>query len=637
MLVSTSWLRVGAAALLTVGLLGLGLGCKGKSKTDPATSRIITGSVTYIRTPLHVGADGVPTGLETDLALNAKLPARGVTVRVFQARPQVDASGNTSTAWLIAGSATTDQNGNYTVNSLSDGYPTFVELYSLAASSTNTLRLIGEPAGIDSPVAQPGRALYVMRKGLDGTSSTVSLNPTPGTVLAGDATVNFDVGLSDNWLLAPFNWNVPPTASFPPVAPSAIVPAGSRVLAILDSVFTFGAAYGDATPGNLDLHYYPGVRHPRGSFVEYDTTLYPHAYDGSILHYFGTIGGKAVVNGSSYQDEAFDEGVLFRIYARNYLFGQHMSFLRPPSERVSSLTPTLAVVEGFADAMATNLLHSPYLPNTASATPYNPPYDVRDLTALTPAQINPFSPKTIAALAWEMTLKANLITSPGVPADWKAKIAPENLRRLFKLITPTPVSPLNTTVTYISDVASLYTQLGRMQEGQVATDPINLSAYFSDVTLVPILDLFKLPWPGILALPNYTAAWGADPDSLVKPLPSMTLSMAEAALVRGVYPNISKGEVAYATFYLTKDRAWDLSLATTPALPADAQVEVTVDAGVNGVYLFGSTHPASYPLALRGNYADLTLPVWHYLQIRIVSPAVIQPDLAVTLQLKKTN
>jgi hypothetical protein len=636
MVVSTSWLRAGAAALLTAGLLGLGLGCKGKSTSNPATSRIITGSVTYVRTPLHVGADGVPTGLETDPALNTKLPARGVTVRVFQARPQVDAAGNTASAWLIAGSATTDQNGNYTVNGLSDGYLTFVELYSIAASGTNTLRLVGEPSGITSSVGQPGRLLYAMRKGLDGTSSTVTKSPIPGTAMTGDATVNFDVGLSDTWLLAPFNWNVPPTATFPQLAAKDLVAAGSRVLAILDSVFTFGAAYGDATPGNLDLHYYPGVRHARGSFVEYDTTLFPQAYDGSILHYFGSVGGAAVVNGLAYQDEAFDEGVLFRMYARNYLFGQHMSLLLPPSERVPSLAPTLAVVEGFADAMANNMLHSPYLPNTASNTPYNPPYDVRVLPALTTAQGNPFSPKTIAALAWEMTLKANLIASPGVPADWKAKIAPENLRRLFKLITPTPVSPLNTSVTYISDIASLYVQLGRMQEAQVATDPINLAAYFSDVTLAPIMDTFKLPWPGILALPSYTTAWGADVDSTVKALPSVTLSMAEAALVRGVYPNVSKGEVAYATFYLTKDRAWTLSLAPEP-LPAGVQVEVTVDSGVNGVYRFGGTNPKSYILALRGNYADLTLPVWHYVQIRMISPDAVRPDVTVTVQLNKTN
>lgn len=625
MVVSKSWLRVCAAVALTVGLLGLGMGCGGSGKKNSANSRIVSGTVTYIRRPLHVGSDGRPTGLEDTDSSNVKLPARGVQVRIFQARDETEVKpdGTTATvqAWVLVGTGTTDATGYYAVGGLSDGYLTFAELYSASTGTGGPVRLVGDPDGIGSAVPQPSRVLYCMRKAIDGSTSTT--NATAASVLGGDTTVNFDVGLTDPWLLAPAIWNQPKTGPFPY---PRTVNAGSRILAILDSIYTFRASYGDPTPGSLDLHYYPGQTEPKGSFIEYKQTVYPHSFDGTSLTYFGSLAGGPI------SDDAFMEGVIFPLLGRNNLFGQGMTNLLPPTQRLGSLAPPLAVVEGFADAMAACLLKSPYLPDTTLPARY-PARDIRTVDLLADGQAA-FSVPQITALAWQMGLKTNSISD--VPTDW-AKITPSKLLRLFTLTAP--VTTLNT-VSVATDVSSLYGQVARMQEGAVGTDTVNYLSVFPDTVLKPLLAGFNLPWPGITALPKYTDNWGADPDTAVTAVPGFTLSMAQAEMVGSTYPNISKGEVAYAMFSLAKDRAFDLSLTTSPALsalPAGVYVEVTVNGGVNGIYKYGTSYPATNNIKLLGNFLDNTQPNWHRVQFRLVSPAAKQPDLKVTVNLVKTN
>ena len=653
MAVPTSWLRACAAMLLLAGLLGLGLGCKGKSHDSGTT---VEGTVTYLRTPLHVGADGVPTGLETDASLNVSLPARGVQVRAYQGISQVDAYGNQSTAWVLSGTTTTDIYGYYKIGGLTVGCSTFVELDSIA-TGTYPIRIVGDPDGIASALPEPSRVIYSQRFGVDGvTSATSPSTPvaTPGTALERASVVNINVGLNDDWILMPLNWNTPSTN---PNFSCTKLNAGSRVMAILDSAYTFSYVYGNAAPGALDLHYRPGIRNPRGSFVEYDTTLYPKAYDDKTLHYFGSIAGTTTVGGTTYEGDAFYEGVLFPIFGRNNLFGQKMCTPLPTAERLTSLTPPLAVVDGLADVMAASLLQSPYLPDTslldtlvqnpAPVPPARyPARDIRDLSAFDAAtQLDEFSVPNIRALGWQMTLQANLITAPGLPSDWLTITSP-SLLRLFKLIQPDTITTTLGNNTVISGVNSLLVQMGRMQEGQTSLDTVNLAGYFPDQggVMSNLLSSFHIAWPTTAAIPNYTLNWGADPDTLATALPSFTLSMAKARKVKvfdpatsvesEVYPNVSNGEVQTAMFSLSVDKTYNLSLATVPALPAGATLEVTLDAKgqINqGVYLFGDTNPRV--ITLNGNYNDLTTPMWHYLQIRLLSPSTLQPDLQVTLKL----
>jgi hypothetical protein len=637
MAVSKSWLPV-CAALLMAGLLGLGMGCKGKGGGSSST-HTVSGVVTYTRKPLQTDANDVPLGLEDGDTLDVQAPARGVSVRVFQSQSQIDTNGNPYTVWVVAGTGVTDINGYYSVNNLVDGNSTFVELYSVAPAVSAPIILVGDPGGVGSTVPEPSRAIYCMRQGVDGTLSTT--NPTPGAVLSGDAAVNFNVGLTDSWILAPLHWYRPAIAPFPvPVT----VAAGSRVLAILDSAYTFQYFYGNpAPPAPLDLHYNPAIRDPRGSFVEYDLTKYPYASDGSNLHYFGSIAGNRTdtVGGVpvTYEGDAFNEGVIFRLLGRNNLVTQNMTVLLPTEADppLTSEAPPVAVIDGLADVMAASLLQSPYLLNTAPGG-YR---DISDISSLTPSQRTAFSVPNISALGWEMVLDANLIQAPGATWEW-AMINPSVITRLFGLILPytNVVTAKGNTLTPITGVSSIYAQLGRMQEVQASGDQVNLAAIFPDQLMTPLLAKYNLAWPGILNLPSYTADWGQDPDALTKPLQPFTLSMAKAVPVRGVYPNVSEGEVTFSQFNLTLDRAFNLTFTTVPNLPAGAQLEVTVDNGQGGIYLYnGNGTPASdsYRLELRGNFADTTQPVWHYLQLRLVSPTVLQPDLVITPHLDKAS
>ena len=295
----------------------------------------------------------------------------------------------------------------------------------------------------------------------------------------------------------------------------------------------------------------------------------------------------------------------------------------------------MAVIEGLADTMAAGMLASPYLPDPNNPLRY-PPRDISNVSQLTPDQQGAYSAPTVAALGWNMLLIANGQTPPSTQTDW-ALMIPGYLNRMFALAKPyITVGKFNVT----SDVNSIYEQVTRMQEPQSSADALNLDAIFTDPVLTPLLAQFNLPWNGILSLPQFTTPWGMDPNSLVSQIPTFTLSMSKAELVRGTYPNNSEGEVFYASFTASTDHAYALSVTTVPPLPKGAILEVTLDPAMPvsaGVYNYGGANPTTNQVTVAGNYGDLTNPRWHYLQIRIVSPTILQPDLAVTLQMPIVN
>ena len=626
MLVFPNGLRACAAAVLTVGLLALGFGCKGKNSASSDATATLSGSVTYLRAPLVVGADGKPTAIQDQVSQYVSLPARGVKLRVMQAVDELATDGTTKiTAWVLRGETATDSAGNYSIK-IPKGYPTFVELYSAflqPGGHGSLVEIIADPAGIDSTVPEPSRQVYAMRKGVDGTTSAT--NPTPGTAFNGDTSLNFAVGANDPWLVTQPLWFFPSTAKF--TMPSS-VNAGSRILAIIDSIWTFANIYGDPTPntakGGMDLHYYPGLSHSRGTFVEYDLTKYPLSFDGGALRYFGSISG-----GGAGADDAFNEGILFPILARNCLFGVGLEFFKPTGATPGSLVADLAMVDGFPDAMAATLLQTPWLCDPAQPTRF-PARDIRDLTGV---PRNAYSPRALAALAWELTLKAHSITSPGTRTDW-GRIDPTSLRRFFTFTQPTVTSG---TATVISDLVNINAQLSRLQESKASSETLNLLAVFPDSVLSPITAPFGVIWAGSSALPTYTLAWGTDPNTAVTPLPVLNLSMAGAELVRGVYPNCSNGEVAFAKIALTLDRAFNVSFVCNPPLPAGVKVELVVNGDVASPFLFDGTAANTRLINLAGNYGDTTTPKWHYFRVRLLSPNAKLPDTVVTVNLAKAN
>jgi hypothetical protein len=621
-------------------LLGLGSGCKSKTDAQAAGTITISGKVTYLRAPLLKGSDGVPTGIETDPAKFTSAPARGVKVRVFQGRDQLNADGVTkTTAWVLVGNSYTDSTGAYSFTTIPSGYLTFVELYSAwqqDGGHGSTVQVVADAAGIDSKLPIVNRPLYCMRKGADGTTSNTSA--TPGTMASVSSTVDFAVGSNDKWLISSIGWAYPTTGPFP-YPPTLAV--GSKPLAILDSCYIFSVGVGDPTPnvaaGSMDLHYYPGVTHPRGTFVEYNLLTYPLSFDGNTYRFSGSI-----ASGAPFADDAYNEGILFPIMARNYMYGQSLVSLPPVNAALPSMAADLALVEGFPDAIAASVLQSPYLADPARPTRF-PARDIRDISGLSADQINVHSAPFIRALTWQFVLTASGIPGSTVPTDW-AKIDPTFLHRFFVLTRATTTSG---TATVTSDIANLFMQFARLREGSTAGETANLATIFQDFTITNLLSPYNLTWPGTTALPSFSTDWGLDPDSLVTPLAPFTLSMAKARTItqwyqdgngvaqhRDVYPNVSEGEVFFYEFSLTKDRKYALSVSTVPALPAGAQIEVMVNKATDVPILFG---PGSAPftLSLIGNASDTTTPVWHTLRFRVISPTVKQPDLQLTVHLDK--
>lgn len=600
MTVSRSLWRLASACLLPVLALVFSAGCnsKGGSSSKGATSFHVTGVVSYLRPPLLKDASGIPTGLETDEAKFQKHLGRGLVVRLWEQVEEKLPDGTPQTVYTLVNSTITSQLGFYSL-AVESGHSYYVEVLSQSAGAGGTLRLVADV--IDSSIPAADRNIYMLRKGLDGSSA--SLHPATA---AHEATLNFEIGMSDVWLLGP------QTSSPSPVATPESVGTGSRVIAALDSAYTFATLFGTSvTSGNLDIHYLRGINHPKGSFIEFDSSVYPLAYDGSThaYHTFATLRGDQSTN-----DDAFDEGILFPMYAHSFLVNNGAN-LKPVGSPLPDLAPDLALQEAFADAMAANLLQSPYLADTAAAgTTYR---DVRDLLGLSGSAMTPFSAPSLRALAWEIILKSNSLPTPGVVTDWD-KIDPRVALRFLTLKIPT-----DTTTSHPTDVVNIYSQVARLQEAKSGLETVDLASIFTNSTLTPLLGAFNLQWPRPTAPSPYAGFlqdWGTDPTnaSPTTTPPTQSFTMAHATMVDGIYPNVSSGEVIYAKYLLTKDSAFNLSLSLPSPLPSGASIEVKV---FGSTYLFDAAN-TPVRVTMGGNAST---PVLYTLRMRLISPNTLQP------------
>ncbi|HEY3401353.1 MAG TPA: hypothetical protein VGK03_12050 [Geothrix sp.] len=624
---------LGAIALLTVALA---CGGKKSAPTTASTTINVTGTVSYLRVPLAKDAGGVPTGLvDSSVAANLQTkPARGVMVRIYQRSDQLNSDGSVgSSIWLLVKAGFTDANGAYALAAPKDK-PLMVELVSsFDGGSGHSVNIIGDPAGINSTALQANRYRYAMRKAVDGTAPAG--NPIPAAIPAGDSVVNFTVGLTDAWWLVNPSYNhsslVAPAAAIPvdeTTLPGRTVGTGSRVLAIGDTIASFLGVYGNTTPGaTTDLHYAPGVSEARGSFVEYDRTVYPLAYDDYLatLHFFGSL------QGGPGNDDAWDEGVILPLIARNVLYAGNIgrtysipqSPLFPPAAALTDLSPDMARIEGLAEAMAANILKSPYLADTQGTGLAAPVVDIRNISALTAAQLSPYSAPALRALGWEVILKANSVTSPGTPTDW-SNLNSAAAARFFQ--SPALVT---STTTRDAEPLNIYSQLSRLKEARAVAEPVDLAAIFTDAVLTPLTAPFGLAWPrpttGTYA--SFVADWGTDPNALTTSLAPFTLSMAKAVQVRGTYPNLSQGEVFYSGFSLNADKRYVISATISPALAAGSEVDLDLPL-LKRTFSFTGTGGATSAFTIT---ADTTAPVYHPVRVRLKNPAAVQPDVAVTL------
>ena len=629
-------------ALALAGAVACGGGSKGTSAAAETTARI-GGTVTYQRVPLATDTNGVPTGLlDASVPANLKsLPARGVNVRAYQQVEQTQTDGTKVLVWTYVSQASTDATGVYALT-VAKGRPTMVEvLSSFNGGDSILIHLIAEPGGISSTTPPTDRLRYGLRKAADGSAPAGVA--TPSSVINGDTTLNFSVGLTDPWWVVTPSYRIA-TKEVPLLGAAQLETSypgrtagqgsGSRILAIGDTIASFQSIYGSATPGaNLDLHYWMGRSEPRGSFVEFDRSVYPAALDTSTgsTHFFGSLRGDAA------NDDAWDEGVILPLIARGVLYAGNQSRtfaapltpLPPPGAALTDLSPDMARIEGLADAMAANILKSPYLADTQGTTLAAPVLDIRSIAGLGTSQLTPYSAPAIRAFAWEVILKANSIASPGTPTTW-ATLNPAASKRFFQVPTTATNGATDATARDIEPL-NIFSQITRLKEAKGTSDPVDLAPLFPDATLTSLAAPFGLTWPRPTTGPtaSFMTDWGTDPNSTTTPLPTMSLSMAKAVQVNGAYPNLSQGEVLYAGFLLNADKRYVLSATLTPALAAGSQVVVDLPR-MGRTFSFTGAGGAQPALVIPVN---ATAPYFHPVRVRLLSPAAVQPDVTLTLAL----
>jgi hypothetical protein len=620
-------------------------GSKGGGGSTASTTVTVSGTVTYKRVPLVKDAQGVPTGLaDASIAANlVSLPARGAMVRAYQLIDQTQPDGTKTQVWIthVSMVAVTDSSGLYSITVTKDR-PTMVEVLSTFNGGSYPIHLIAEPSGINSSTVAIDRLQYAMRKAADGTAP--ANNNAPVSILSDNAVVDFSVGLNDAWwLLNPSIGNSAENAVRTAVLETSLpgrsngLGSGSRILGIGDTIYSFVNIYGSATSGaTLDLHYWLGRTEPRGSYIEYDQSLFPQAYDTSTskFRFFGSLRGGPT------NDDAWDEGVILPLLARNALFGSSLFLsatsyrtfatplnpLLPAAAALTNLSPDMARIEGLADAMAANVLKSPYLADTQGTGLAAPLRDVRDITGLGSAQLTPYSAPALRAFAWEIILKANSLPTPGVATDW-ATINPLAAARFFQAPAGLTNGATDTTARDIEPL-NIYSQLKRLSEAKSTAEPVDLATVFTDAVLTPLGTPFGITWPrpttGTYA--SFVADWGTDPTGA---LPAVVLSMAKAVQVNGAYPNVSQGEVAYAGFSLSADKRCTLSATITPALGAGAKVDVDLPFMAR-TFSFSGAGGSAGAIVLPVNN---TAPYYHPVRLHLKSPTSLQPDVTVTLTL----
>lgn len=540
-----------SAATLAVALGVLHFACGGGGGSESTVT--VTGKVTYTRRSLVKDGNGVPTGLNT--SYDAAQIARGIKVRAIKAKTE-KVDGVSTLVYKTVSTTFTSSEGKFTLSIPKDA-ECFVEIQSVAGtSSTQPIRLVADEdtdlADIASGTPTEDCKIYALRKALNGNSDTS--NPVLTSKLSADATINFAIDASTQW------WIAPATLSQVEDATLEDSPTGSRIPAIADSIYTFMNAFGDPTPGaSLDLFYRPGMADdPRGSFVD--------CSDSS--RYYGSL--RATGN-----DDAWDESIIFMLCGRNAL-QSHTSvspYTFPASQLPiasstlvahTGLHPVQALIDGLPYAMAASLLRSPYLADTQGSALA----DLRDIREITGLETGAHSAPGIAALGWDLLLKANGLSAASAPSTW-SDIKTKTLRKLFALEIPVDTNSRPV------DTASIYKQLLRLQETKTDNDPIDLEAIFTDAVLTDMVAPYGLEWPRPASGSGSTFLkdLGTDPEGDFP----IVMDMASAhALPDGTFPNRSLGEINYAKFLLSKDTLYELSATVSPALPDGASLEIKI-------------------------------------------------------------
>jgi len=642
--------------LLAVGYVGCG-GRKGSSEEEKPERRV-KGNVTYQRIPIKVNDEGYPAGLVSPS--NAEtLPLRGAFVRAIFSTEETMPDESKETVWRQADSGYTDNEGNYSLLLPEDvELPAFVEIQSISGYSGNFLRIIAEPDGIyccdpltGEGIPQADRFIYSMRKGIDGLPSNDNM---PAATKEGEIQLDFEIGLEDKWWIShPSRGNSLKHAEGAELEP---IGTGSKVAAILDTAYKAMTFFGSATPdAALDLHYRQGRTEQFGTYVEFDREKFPSAFEpgtsigGGTMHYFGSVRGGP----NPETDDAWDEGTLLTMMARNYYrsFGVLSRFNPPPKKWASiddqrnqlmtvNLHPSMAVAEGMPGAMTAVTLGTPYL-TSGSGTKFR---DIRDLDLSGPGLPKPdiYSGPAIAALTWEIALKANEIESPKDPAAW-ADIDRASIARLYSLLSLTKIDENTGAVAEIVDLPSLFTMLSKLAYTAALDEPIDLAKIFSDEVISELTESFF----GDKIWPHWPEAgedeegfeylikdWGTDPGrpssaNNKNPGPieqNFPLSMADSVLdADGKYSNITKNEHFTAKIKLSKDTPYQLSVTTEPTLPNGASIELKINGNALSPHIFNSASK-SKRIVLTGSGSEES-PSSYLLDFSIKCPTAKEGDI----------
>ena len=685
-------LGVALGALLLTATLGCG-GKKGGGSSTSATAYSISGKVTYDRIPLVRDAAGLPVGLQTDPSkYELNKPARGIRVVLYKKLDVVDAAGVTQTFYQQADALGTAADGSYTFQAVEGGGSYMVEVQGavlIGTSPAQTFNLVAEPDGLASTKPVINRLHYCLRKALDGTlpPTTPGANLVATSTLNGDTTgVDFHIGVNDTWYLADTsldrsgsNGVAAFARSYSPAVGTAggyahagdreSTPTGSRVPAILDALYEVGTystlsalnVTPDGAGSTVDLHYRRGHSEPGGTYLAWDRTQYPEAqiydpvsgtlrptgvnagYDpqSGAYRYFGTIRGDEAVN-----DDAWDMAPVMLLAARAYFFNQISGFtwyrqpgftspnrLLPLQTPLADLDPQLALMEGFPEALVAVLQKSPYLADTTAGGVTIT--DIRDLSGIPAATRKVTSAAFMRPLAWEIALKASGLPSPGTAADW-ANLKPAALFYFFSLGTPSG----------FPDTPSLYQQLSNLQTVTTSTTFPDVSGIFTNAAIQDLLanklgvPANAIPWPRPATGDQsaFVANWGDTPNSTTTALPAITLSMAGATPVGGVYPNTSSREVGWAQFTITQNRIYDLGVTLTsggvPVTLTNGQVEIAIqgiatpDGQSEDIWTVSSSTTAPFRLAAKATNGTSTT---YHVRVRMLSPTTLQPDTTVSL------
>jgi len=275
----------------------------------------------------------------------------------------------------------------------------------------------------------------------------------------------------------------------------------------------------------------------------------------------------------------------------------------------------MAMAEGLPEAMAAITLKTPYI-TSGSGTQVRDiryPY-IRDIEGLPIEELKKlpkdiFSGPAIAALFWEIALKANEIESPGDPSLW-ATIDPTSIARLYALQYYIGEITEDTIVAEILDFPSLFTQLNRLSEVSGTGEAINLAEIFTDEVISELTESFfgEKIWPHWPETDEekedfdyFIKDWGTDPDSGKEDVPIFILSMADSVLdAEGNYSNITKNEFFTSRIKLSKDTPYRVLVTTEPPLPDDASIELRINRNTISPYIFNSASPGPKRIVLTG-------------------------------------